>query len=259
MPACSKDVNPSGYEITFTENDHLYKSIINGKEVKYISGTQFLNKFFPVFDPDGKIAERCAKKENISVEEIKNRWNKKKQVSCRLGTRLHETIEDTLLRRNLRNIPEDDNEKNRFNHGIQIGKKFLQKLDILGIEKIIFSPSLKIAGTIDLFAKSKNSNCYIIIDHKTNEIINKENTFKKFCLDPISHIPDINFYHYALQLSLYEYLLKKEFYVDKKSEFKFFLNHVTNNGVNLIQVPNLNSEIKDCIIKYLVTLCSAED
>ena len=41
-------------------------------------------------------------------------------------------------------------------------------VDILGIEKIVFDHRLKLAGTIDLFAKSRKDGSYLIIDHKTN-------------------------------------------------------------------------------------------
>ena len=49
MPACSKAKNPQGIEIIFTENDHRYTSIIDGKEIVYVSGTTFLGKYFPMF------------------------------------------------------------------------------------------------------------------------------------------------------------------------------------------------------------------
>jgi len=39
MPSCSKAKNPRGVEIIFTEEDHKYKSIIDGQEVFYTSGT----------------------------------------------------------------------------------------------------------------------------------------------------------------------------------------------------------------------------
>ena len=254
MPSCSTAKNPRGITITFTEDDHKYRSVINGKEVLYTSGTQFLGKFYPVFDPTGTIAERCARKEGISVAAIKAKWAAKGQESCRLGTRLHETIEDTLLRRDkYRNVAEDSAEMSRFEKGIAIGKKLLQKTDILGVEKIVFSDKLLIAGTIDLLAQSKKDGTYLIIDHKTNKSIDQENKYKKFCLDPIAHIPDLNYWHYGLQLNLYEYLLKREGYVDRDAKFRLFLNHVTAESAKLIELPDLQSEIRDLVIEHLLS------
>ena len=71
MPATSKSKNPRGVEIVFTEADHKYLSIVNGKEINYTSVTGLVGSCFPQFDPTGAIAERCAKKEGITVAELK--------------------------------------------------------------------------------------------------------------------------------------------------------------------------------------------
>ena len=254
MPACSKAIHPSGIEIEFFEDTHKYVSTINGKEITYISGTGFLHQFFPEFDPTGVITERCAKKEGLTVEQIKEKWAAKGRESCRLGTRLHEVCEDIELGRDLRNTPEDDVEKARFANGIKMAKAFRVKLDILGVEKIVFDPELKIAGTIDLFAQSRKDKSYVIIDHKTNAEIERanDNPYNKFCLAPVEHLPDTSFYHYALQLNLYAYLLKRNKYVPKDSKFKFYLDHVTADKADLIELPALESDIKEMIISHLM-------
>ena len=252
MPSCSKAKNPRGVEIIFTEEDHKYKSIINGQEVLYTSGTQFLGKYFPPFDPDGSIAARCAAKEGVSPEEIKAKWSAKGAESCRLGTRLHETIEDTILKRDFRNTPESETEKMRFANGIKVAQALLQKTDILGVEKIVFSDRLRISGTIDLLAQSRKDGSYLIIDHKTNASIEKEPKYKKFCLAPISHLLDTSFNHYALQLNLYQYLLKYEGYVPKDAKFKLFLNHVLPESTQFIQLPDLQLEIRDLVVDNLL-------
>lgn len=76
-----------------------------------------MSKFYPEFDPDGKIAANCARREGITVDEIKARWKAKGDESCRLGTRLHEICEDNILARSERNQPENDIEARRFANG----------------------------------------------------------------------------------------------------------------------------------------------
>ena len=120
MPSCSTSTNPQGISVTFTEADHKYKSIINGKEIEYVSGTGFLGKYYKPFDPTGVITARCAKREGITVEEIKARWAEKGRRSCYYGTRLHETCEDVLHKRDFRNKPEDIAEEQRFSRGVKI-------------------------------------------------------------------------------------------------------------------------------------------
>lgn len=254
MPSCNKAKNPRGIEIIFTESDHKYRSVIDNKELIYVSGTQFLGKYYPQFDPTGEIAKRCAMKEGCTIEQIKAKWSAAGKLACELGTRLHETCEDVLLKQPFRNQARDDEEKNRFKHGIAMSQRIYEKCNILGVEKIVFSDRLKIAGTIDLLAQSKKDNTYLIIDHKTNKSIDRDNPYKKYCLDPISHVDDTNMMHYSLQLNLYQYLLKYESYVPKNAKFRMFLNHVTTEKAELIECPNMQSEIKDLMISYLVNV-----
>lgn len=255
MPGSSKAKHPQGYEIEFFEDSHKYVSYINGQEINYISGTQFLHKYFPPFDPSGEIAKRCAAKEGVSVDEIKARWAQAGKEATTLGTRVHECCEDIELGKSedeLRNMPQSPKEERMFANAVKMAKRFYSQLDILGVEKIVFSPSLRIAGTIDLLARSRKDGCYLIIDHKSNKSIDLEDKWNKFALKPIEHLHDTNGTHYSLQLSLYEYLLKHEGYVPKDAKFKLVLNHVTEEKASLIMLPDLQDEIKDMLIEHLI-------
>lgn len=252
MPGSSIAKHPKGYEIEFFEDTHIYKSVIDGEEIRYISGTQFLHKFFRPFDADGEIAKRCAAREGCSVEDIKARWAAAGKEATTLGTKVHECCEDIELgRKELRNTPSNPREAKMIEHATNMARRFYEGFDILGVEKIVFSPSLKIAGTIDLFARSKKDGTYIIADWKTNKSIDIEDKWNKFALPPISHLHDTNWVHYGLQLSSYEYLLKREGYVPKDAKFKLFLVHVTEDGAKPIAVNNYELEIRDMVVSYL--------
>ena len=127
---------------------------------------------------------------------------------------------------------------------------FRTQLDVLAVEKIVFNPFLPrpIAGTIDLLARSRKNGDILILDWKTNKSIDKENKWNKFGLDPISDVPDLNLYHYGLQLSLYQYLLTLGKYVPAGSKFKRAIIHLTETGHEIIQLPDMTSRIKDMII-----------
>lgn len=114
----------------------------------------------------------------------------------------------------------------------------------------MFNPYLPtpIAGTIDLLARSRKNGDILILDWKTNKSIDTENKWNKFGLDPIGHIPDLNYWHYSCQLSLYQYLLTLGKYVPTGSKFKRAIIHVTCDSAKIIQLPDLTSEIKDMII-----------
>ena len=252
MPGTSKAKSPSGIEIIFEELTHKYTSEVNGKLIDYTSGTTFIHKFIPEFDPTGAIAARCAKKQGVSVEELKKQWAEKGRIATTLGTRCHEICEDIELGREVRNKAQDEKEEKLFANAAKMAAAFRQKLDILGVEKIVFSPELQIAGTIDLFAKSRKDGSYLIIDHKTNKSIDTDNKYKNFCLAPIEHVPNLNFWHYGLQLNLYAYLLKYGKWIPKDAKFRFFLNHISEEQAKLIELPDMQSEIKDMMIDFLL-------
>ena len=255
MPGSSKAKHPRGHEIEFFEDSHVYKSIIDGKEIKYTSGTGVIHHCFPPFDPSGEITKRCALKEGISVDELKARWKAKGDASCKFGTRVHECCEDVELGKSLdelRNKPSSPKEEKLMANAIKMAKKFYERLYILGAEKIVFSPSLQIAGTVDLLARSKKDGSYLIIDWKTNKSIDVEDKWNKFALDPISHLHDTNYVQYCCQLNLYQYLLRREKYVPIDAKFKMFLVHVTEQDASLISVPDMQLEIRDMMIHWLL-------
>ena len=252
MPGTSRAKHPKGYVIDFFEDTHKYVSTIDGQDISYISGTTFLHKFFKPFDADGEIARRCAAKEGCTVEEIKAKWAAAGREASTLGTKVHECCEDIELgRKELRNSPSNSREEKMIAHATNMARKFYERLDILGVEKIVFSPAIKIAGTIDLFARSRKDGKFILIDHKTNKSIDREDKWNKFALHPISHLHDMNSVVYGLQLNLYEYLLKREGYVPKDASFKLFLNHITEEKASLIPLPDYQMEIRDMVIAYL--------
>lgn len=247
MPRCSKATNPRGIEIIFEEESHKYSSIINDKEIIYTSGTTFVGKFFPKFDPTGQITIKCAQKRGLTVEALKAQWKEKSINSCIFGTKIHETCEDTLLNNTLRNKPNNNRERFSMIVAQKAAKKIMEKCEILGIEKIIFDEQLKIAGTMDLFAKSKKDGKLWIIDWKTNEKIETENTYKNFGFKPIEHIPSTNYGHYDMQLNLYEYILKEVGYINKNEEVGKCLIHITEKGSKTYLIDTHQKEISDMI------------
>ena len=250
MPACSKATHPSGVEIVFTENDHRYSSVINGKELEYTSGTTFVHKFFPEFDPTGEILRRKAAKLGKTPEALKAEWDANRDASCVFGTKCHSVCEDILLGRTCRVQAENEKEKLVFENGRKVAEKFRAGLDILGVEKIVFNPYLPrpIAGTIDLLARSRKNGDILVLDWKTNKQIDKENKWNKYGLDPIKHVPDTALGHYECQLSLYQYLLVLGKYFPPETKFKRAIIHLTETGYEIIQLPDRTSEIKDMII-----------
>lgn len=291
MPGTSKATNPRGYTIEFDEATHTYHTKLTrnmtstgavvrggaepfdgfGKiapdgtpddffgKVFYVSGTKVIHHFFQPFDPDGKIAANKAKKMGISVEQLRFQWKQKAANACALGTRVHETCEDVLRgRRDLlgkwefRNKPQTIHEQKLMAAGFSAAQKVMQTMDVIGIEQIVFDIDCQIAGTIDLLCRAKSDpNLYWILDWKTNEKIDFNNRFGVHGLYPIEHLEDCSGTHYALQLSLYEFLLRIGKYIPHGAKVRRGIFHLTDEGAKFYELPDFAIEVRNMVIAML--------
>lgn len=251
MPSTMSATNPHNVKIDFYEDSHKYTSIIDGKEVRYTSVSTLAGKYFPKFESE-KVAGFTAKKEGVSIQEILNRWKLAGEEACLYGTRVHQICEDTILGVSHRNTPSNEKEEIVFEKAKQIASKFKNELDILGVEKLVFNEKLKIAGTIDLFARSKKDGSYLIIDWKTNKTIDTENQYGKKGLYPIECLDDTNYIHYALQLSLYEYILKHTGYINTDANVKRILVHLNEVKCKYYDLPSMEEHVKNIILEHIM-------
>jgi hypothetical protein len=88
-----------------------------------------------------------------------------------------------------------------------------------------------------------------IYDWKRSKNITRINQFNKFGISlPICHLPDSNFWHYALQLNIYKYILETKY---EKKVKELYLVRLHPNAVEknyeLIQLPILSREIDELI------------
>ena len=98
----------------------------------------------------------------------------------------------------------------------------------LHVEIIIYSEELKLAGTLDILIRLKDSDEYIIIDWKTNKKIDTRSFNGKTGTHPItSNIEDCKYNVYGFQLSLYRYILEKYYGLKVKQQIIAHVNDYT--------------------------------
>lgn len=219
--------------------------------VNYVSGTRFVNHFFPPFDPDGRIAEATARKRGISVEQLKFEWKQNSAAACEYGTRVHETAEDTFYRREYRNSPRDQREMAVFTHARNTAMYIMEHFNVMGVEQIVFDIQYQLAGSIDLLAQSKKDGVIWIFDHKTNKKIDRTSRYGTKGLYPIEHIDDCEFNHYALQLSTYEMILRTARYIPHGAPVRRAIFHYTEAGAEFIELPDFALEVRDMAMVML--------
>jgi hypothetical protein len=218
--------------IVFNAADHSYKSI-EADEIKWISVTSLVSQFKKPFDAK-TVAERVTKSKRskwygIPPEKILEIWDNEANRATTLGTYYHNQRETDLC--SLASLEKD---------GITIpvippvpeleGLKQApsQRLDP-GVypEHMVFLKSAGICGQSDLVEVVNDQ--VFIIDYKTNKeiktesYVNWEGISEKLQF-PVNNLDDCHFNHYALQLSIYMYIILK--HNPKLKPGKMFIHHV---------------------------------
>jgi len=95
---------------------------------------------------------------------------------------------------------------------------------------------------IDLLIFDPEDNKYTLVDWKTNKKINiKSYRGKTGILPATENVEDCNFNHYALQLSLYRYILENYYGLIIKNQY---LIHLTDSGVNSMVCPYMKETLQ---------------
>jgi len=219
--------------IVFNAADHSYKSI-DDENINWISVTTLVSHFKKPFDAK-KIAEKVSKKKTskwygIEPSIIQKIWNGEADRSITLGTWYHNQRESDLC--SLASIEREGVtvpvfKPSEIREGVKVAPS--QKLEP-GVypEHMVYLRSVGICGQSDLVEVVNGK--VNIIDYKTNKEIKKE-SFVNFegksekMNPPVDSLDDCNFYHYALQLSIYMYIILK--HNPKLKPGRIFLHHIT--------------------------------
>jgi hypothetical protein len=220
--------------IVFNAEEHSYKSIDGSEGINWTSVTTLISNFKKPFDAKAVAAKVSKNKKSkwygINEKTILEIWKNEADRATTLGTYYHNQREADLcsfasIEREGITVPifkpyEESN-------GLKIAPS--QKLDP-GVypEHMVYLKSTGICGQSDLVEVVNGR--VNIIDYKTNKEIKTESFtnwegISERMLDPISHLDDCNFNHYALQLSIYMYIILK--HNPKLQPGKIFIHHIT--------------------------------
>jgi ATP-dependent exoDNAse (exonuclease V) beta subunit len=226
--------------IKFFERGHKYEI---DKKGGYMSVTTFNHSQFEKFNPDLVIQNMMQSKKwpkseyfGKTPEEIKRIWNQRGKEAATAGTNLHNDIE------NCYNNLKYENESIEFTYFLNFKKDF-PNLEAYRTEWFVFDEEHKLAGSIDMCFQDTETGEMDIYDWKRSKEIKKNSSFMKFSkTECISHIPDLNFWHYSLQLNTYKWMLEKNY--DKKIRDMYLVClHPNFDNYILYKVPNLQKEI----------------
>ena len=260
--------------IDFEEKGHKY-IIKNDLKSVYTSVTTWNHLHFPKFNADSVIINMFKSKNwkeghkywGLSLEEIKNLWKVNGETVSSAGTDLHYKIECFMNNENLvseythndllhdyEKDEKDENDSKEWYYFLEFIRNF-PNLKPYRTEWVIYDEELKIAGSIDMVYENEDGTLSIY-DWKRSKEINRVNNYNKYAITKcISHLPDSNFWHYALQLNTYKVIIERKYNKIVKDLFLVRLHpDAEEKSYELIELPILKREIDDLINERLLQI-----
>ena len=233
----------NGRYVTFNEEEHYY-TLDDG--TRMTSPSWMLDQHFP-FNREKALDKAVMndKYDGMTRDEIAAAWKKKGEVAAALGSEVHNFIEEYLNTGKC--IEVSDAAKPLTVSAYKfIQEVILKEYDVIGVEKVVFDPELKTAGTIDIILKDKKTGQIIIGDWKTWEP-NKYLKYNRFQngLHAFEYINASKLSKASAQLWAYHIMLHRNYIDCSDSERAVF--HITDKGVNTMRADDLLAETAQMI------------
>lgn len=249
----STDSYPQDELISFDPAEHVY--LYKGQEITSVS--TLVANFFPEFNPIDH-AGRVAQREGCPIIEIMERWDAAGIESREVGTFMHEQIERILnngtpqlethfyYKGQYIKIEEDVS----IEKELQYFKSFRidNRIQPYRTEWRIFDERYNIAGTIDLLCKQGST--FEIYDWKRSRKAQPDASIFDYGINGLEHVPNIAFYHYALQQNMYKYILEHNYGISV-SKMYIVIFHPIYDTYLKYEIPRMDEEVKIILSQYI--------
>lgn len=241
--------HPRDLCIEFDEPTHRYT--VNGTNEKWISCTGFLHMFFPHFDPD-KTIQKMMKSKNwpnspyygMTAKEIKDKWSASGKDASEAGTAMHLGIE-MFHNRAEHLIPDSVKASIEWKYFQNFWRDCGHDLEPFRTEWEVWSQDHRLAGSIDMIYRKPSDGTYVIYDWKRSKDIKTDNQYETG-YSPVDHLPNVNYWHYTLQLNVYKWFLET-FYGLVISDLYLVILHPDNKNYRRLRLNILEQEVLDML------------
>jgi len=242
-----KELDKAFGDFKFFEDGHYYQ--YKGKDVG-ISVTRFIEQYAQEFKQQ-EIAERVAKRDGKTVQEVLDEWKYKNQFACAKGSTCHEYAQSLWSGEKWKALTFDESDEylNAVGRIRMQARTFYydyrDKLEHLADEYIVGSEEYNIASAIDHLFINKLTGELVLVDYKTNSYLSGYNkkAYSKKMKVPLQHLNDDAIHHYYIQLSIYRYLIEK--YTNLKVSEMFIVYFSENiENYEIIDIPYLKNEVE---------------
>jgi len=242
------NAHPRDAFITFDEGPHIYT--VHGKQ-GYTSVTTWNHRHFPHFDAEKIVQGILANKRmqdptykyyGMTREQILADWDTNRDSAAKAGTKMHYDIECYYNKQPANNTSVEYQYFQRFIRDFPDLKPYRT-------EWMVYYEELKISGSIDMIFENPDGTLQIYDWKRCKEITYEDSFGNKTALTPcISHLPDTNFWHYALQLNMYKVILEHK-YGKQVTGLYLVCLHPDNpyKTYDRIPVPVLEKEMADLL------------
>ena len=269
----TKNCHARDQYIQFFEEGHKYVVLFE-PNIRYTSVTTWNHSHFPHFDADAVISNMMKgrgwkeghKYWGLTAEQIKAMWASNASAVSGAGTDLHFEIEcfNNEPRLECEYTNKELYDLYMSNHGethesrplewqyfINFVKDF-PNLKPFRTEWVIYNEDVKISGSIDMIYENQDGTLSIY-DWKRAKNITRVNNFNRFALPPqICHLPDSNFWHYALQLNTYKTIIEAKYGRTVRDLFLVRLHpDAEEQNYELIPLPDLSSDVRALFLERL--------
>ena len=228
-------------KIEFDEGPHIY-TFTEHPETKITSVTTLVHAWVEPFDAEA-ILDRIfsanpikEKYKGHTRETLKAQWKEAGISGSRLGTELHQNIEDYYNGKHV------ENQSVEWQHFMKFDAATTTMFKPYRTEWIVYDVPLQLAGSIDMVFENDDGSLSIY-DWKRVRSIDKTSGFNKFLRHPdLQDIPDTNFWHYSFQLNIYKYLLEKN-YGKTVTSLCLVQLHPDKKSYELFPCPNLQDRV----------------
>ncbi len=227
--------HPRDSRLLFDPESHTY--YIEGRPLKSV--TTLVEECFPQFDAL-YWAHRKAPQEGLTPEELMAKWEAEACRARDLGTTMHDKIERYYLGED----SGDDTDAYRLFRCFAA----VNRLYPFRTEWRIYLEEYGIAGTLDFLERTPDGTYNIYDWKRSRKLINRfgmveaTSPFRKTGLHPISHLPDCSYYHYALQVSVYRYILEQKYGINV-NKMRLGVFHPSYSGYYIVDLPYLRNEV----------------
>jgi ATP-dependent exoDNAse (exonuclease V) beta subunit len=227
--------------IVFNEDAHTY--YYDG--TLCTSVTTVIGRYKEPFDTQ-KIATAYAVKRGLSVFDVIEEWEKKKNDAATKGTHAHKYAELKFASKQY-GATEGLTEVSEILHRLfgmvdAFHRDSKGKLIPIKSEMVAGDKDRRICGMIDQLFYNVRANEFQIWDYKTNKSINKTNGYKKKMTNGLWHLDECEFNTYSLQLGLYKKIIEENTNIKIGNSYICWINE-NNDTYKPMKVADMHTEV----------------